>query len=451
MALTGLDIYKLLPKTNCKKCGRPTCLAFAMQLAQKKASIDECPDVSEVAKQSLGAASAPPIKLVTIGAGDRALKIGEENVLFRHEEKFYHPTGVAVLVSDRLSESELDKKLKEIADLNFHRVGTEIRIDLIAIQNDSGDKDTFAKVVQKVASNNTLLLILVSNSPEALGQALSTDGLASKRPLIYGANMQNVEPMAKLAKEKNCPLGVYSTNMEELADLTEKVKALGVSEIVIDYRGKGTKDILQGLTKIRRCALRKNFRSLGFPTITFLQNQDPYEEIVHAATYLAKYAGIVVLNTFEPWEVLPLLTVRQNIYTDPQKPVQVQPKLYEVGQVTPDSPVMFTTNFSLTYYSVEGEVEASRVPAYILAVDTEGTSVLTAYSGDKLNEKVVAKGLKDNEVEQKVKHKKLIIPGLVAVMSAKLKDSLGWDVLVGPKEASGLPSFLKTTWDRGKK
>lgn len=448
MALTGLDIYKLLPKTNCKKCGRPTCLAFAMQLAQKKASLDECPDVSEEAKQTLGAASAPPIKLVTVGTGDNALQIGEENVLFRHDEKFYNPGGVAVSISDNLGEEELAKSVEKANALTFHRVGTEISIDLIALKNDSGDKDKFAKAAQKLANGTHLGVILVSESPEAMGAAL--EHLAEKKPLVYGANSGNFEPMAKLAKEKNCPLGVYSSSLEELAELTEKVKAIGVNEIIIDYKGKGVKDILQGLTKIRRLGLKKNFRPLGFPTITFTENSDAYQEITHAATYMAKYAGIVVLSGSEPWQVMPLLTVRQNIYTDPQKPVQVPPKLYEVGQVTEDSPVLFTTNFSLTYYTVEGEVESSRIPSYILAVDTEGTSVLTAYSGDKLNEKVVGKAMSQAGAQEKVKHKKLIIPGLVAVMSAKLKEETGWDVLVGPKEASGLPSFLKTTWGHGK-
>lgn len=449
MALTGLDIYKLLPRTNCKKCGRPTCLAFAMQLAQKKASIEECPDVSEQAKQTLGAASAPPIKLVTLGTGNSPLRIGEENVLFRHEEKFYHPTGVAVVLKDTLPEAELDSRLKKTNDLHFLRVGTEISVNLVALINSSGDKDKFSRAAQRVASNSKLGLILVSESPEAMAEAL--EPVAAKRPLVHGANSKNYEPMARLAKEKNCPLVACASSLEELADLTEKVKALGVSEIVIDYRGKGVKDTLQGLTKIRRCALRKNFRPMGFPTITFLKDEDPYLEVAQAATFIAKYAGIVVLHSSEPWQILPLLTVRQNIYTDPQKPVQVQPRLYEVGQVREDSPVMFTTNFSLTYYSVEGEVESSRVPAYILAVDTEGTSVLTAYSGDKLNEKVVAKAMSSARVEEMVRHKKLIIPGLVAVMSGKLKDETGWEILVGPKEASGLPSYLKTTWDKGKK
>lgn len=450
MALTGLDIYKLLPKTNCKKCGRPTCLAFAMQLAQKKASVEECPDISEASKKALGAASAPPIKLVTIGSNGRVLQIGEENVLFRHEEKFYHPPGIAVAISDNLTDKEFDSRLQKINGLHFQRVGTEISIDLVALTNQSGDKVKFAQAAQKLASGTKLATILISESPEAMGAAL--EHFAKRRPLLYGTNSKNYEPMAKLAKEKNCPLGVYATSLEELAELTEKIKALGVNELVIDYKGKGPKDVLHGLTKIRRCALKKNFRPLGFPTITFLEDEDHFQEIVQAATYVAKYAGIVVLKSYEPWQVMPLLTVRQNIYTDPQKPVQVQPKLYEVGQVTEDSPALFTTNFSLTYYSVEGEVESSRIPTYILAVNTEGTSVLTAYSGDKLNEKVVAKAMSAAQLEEKVKHKKLVIPGLVAVMSAKLREETGWDILVGPKEAAGLPSYLKTTWDKhGKK
>ncbi len=443
MALTGLDIYKLLPKTNCKKCGRPTCLAFAMQMAQKKASLDECPDVSEEAKNALGAAAAPPIKLVTIGAGDDPLKIGEENVLFRHDEKFYNPGGVAVSISDNQSEEELSANIEKANALTFHRVGTEISIDLIALKNESGDKDKFSKAAQKLGPGTKLGIVLVSDSAEAMGAAL--EHVAEKKPLVYGANGNNYEPMAKLAKEKGCPLGVFASSLEELADLTEKVKALGVNDIVIDYKGNGVKDILQGLTKIRRLALKKNFRALGFPTITFMDNGDPYQEIIHASTFMAKYVGIVVLSSYEPWQVMPLLTVRENIYTDPQKPVQVKSQLYEVGQVNENSPVMFTTNFSLTYYTVEGEVESSRIPSYILAVDTEGTSVLTAYSGDKLNEKVVGKALTQSGAQEKVKHKKLIIPGLVAVMSEKIKEETGWDVLVGPKEASGLPSFLKTS------
>lgn len=444
MALTGLDIYKLLPKTNCKKCGRPTCLAFAMQLAQKKANLSDCPDVSEEAKKVLGAASAPPIKLVTIGTGAKKVEVGEENVLFRHEEKFYHPTGMAVTIRDDLSDTAFNDRLKKINSLKIARVGTEIEIDLIAIINKSNDAAKFAEAVKKVSSGSHLSIILSSTSAENMKAALSN--CAEKRPLIHGANSQNCEAMAALAKEKNCPITVTAPTLEELADLTERVKKVGVEEIVLDVSGNNPKEVLQKLTRVRRMALKKNFRALGYPMITFVCDEDPFQEISLASTYLLKYAGIVAVNACEPWAIMPLLTARTNIFTDPQKPIQVEPRLYAVGDVKEDSPVMFTTNFSLTYYTVEGEVEGSRIPAYILSVDTGGTSVLTAYSGDKLNDKVVAKAMSDAKVETKVKHRKLIIPGLVAVMSGKLQETLGWEILVGPREASGLSSYLKTVW-----
>jgi len=444
MALTGLDIYKLLPKTNCKKCGRPTCLAFAMQLAQKKANLSDCPDVSEEAKKVLGAASAPPIKLVTVGTGAKKVAVGEENVLFRHEEKFYHPAGVAVTISDDLSDTAFNDRLKKINSLKLSRVGTEIEIDLVAIINKSSNANKFAEAAKKVSNGSHLSIILSSTSDENMKDALAT--CAEKRPLIHGANSQNCAAMAALAKDKNCPMTVTAPTLEELADLTECAKKSGVGEIMLDVSGNNPKEVLQKLTKIRRAALKKNFRTLGFPMITFVCDDDPFQEISLASTYLVKYAGIVAVNTCEPWGIMPLLTARANIFTDPQKPIQVEPKLYAVGDVKEDSPVLFTTNFSLTYYTVEGEVEGSRIPAYILSVDTGGTSVLTAYSGDKLNDKVVAKAMADAQVETKVKHRKLIIPGLVAVMSGKLQETLGWEILVGPREASGLPSYLKTVW-----
>lgn len=444
MALTGLDIYKLLPKTNCKKCGRPTCLAFAMQLAQKKAELKDCPDVSDEAKGKLGEASAPPIKLVTIGTGEKQLKIGEENVLFRHDEKFYNPTGVAVTIGDDLDDNAFKERLNKINNLKFTRVGTEIEIDLVSLNNNSGDASRFAERAKELSENTHLSLILQSNSADNMKAAL--DNCADKTPLIHGANSENCEAMANLAKEKKCPLTVIASSLEELADLTEKIKGIGVEDMVLQYVSDKPKEILQGLTKIRRSALKKGCKPLGFSTLTFMPNLSPEQEIANASVFLAKYAGIVTVNAIEPCHIMPLLTVRQNIYTDPQKPVQVEPKLYEVGQPNENSPVMFTTNFSLTYYTVEGEVEASRIPAYILAVETEGTSVLTAYSGDKLNEKVVAKAMEDTQIAEKVNHKKMIIPGLVAVLSAKLQDQTKWEILIGPKEASGLSTYLKTNW-----
>ncbi|MCR4290666.1 MAG: acetyl-CoA decarbonylase/synthase complex subunit gamma [Candidatus Scalindua sp.] len=445
MALTGLEIFKLLPKTNCKKCGRATCLAFAMQLAQKKAELKDCPDVSDEAKSILGEASAPPIKLVSVGVGDKQVKIGEENVLFRHDEKFYNPTGVAITLSDDLDDDAFNERLNKINNLKFTRVGTEIEVDLIALLNKSGDASKFADRAKQVSENTHLSLILESKSADNMKAAVEI--CSDKRPLIYGANTENWEAMASIAKDKSCPMTISASTLEELADLSEKVKGVGVADIVLNLVSESTKEILQGLTKIRRAALKKAFRQLGYPALTYMPDCEPAQEVVSAGIFIAKYAGIVVVNACEPWQIMPLLTIRQNIFTDPQKPVQVEPKLYEVGQVNENSPVLFTTNFSLTYYTVEGEVEASRVPAYILAVGTDGTSVLTAYSGDKLNEDVIAKAMADTKIEEKVKHRKIIIPGLVAILSAKIQEKTKWETLVGPKEASGLPTFLKNTWN----
>jgi len=444
MALSGLEIFKLLPKTNCKKCGRPTCLAFAMQLAQKKASLDECPDISEEAKAALAGASAPPMRKVLLGADGHTITVGEESFLFRHEGKFYNPAAVAVTLDDTLEESRLKERLERINRLKFVRVGMEIQVDMVAVRNLSGKPEPFAAAAKAAAEGSPLALMLVSDSPDNMKAALQV--CAARRPLLHAVTSDNLEGMAALAKEHNCPAAVRAPDLEALAELTAKVKEAGVEDILLDLTRPTLRDTVEALTVARRAALKRNFRPLGYPALVFALRHDADEEVAWASTVMAKYAGVLVTQCVEPWQVLPVLTVRQNIYTDPQKPVQVEPKLYPVREPGPEAPFMFTTNFSLTYYSVEGEVEASRVPSWILAVDTEGTSVLTAYSGDKLNETVVAKAMQQAKAEEVVKHRKLIIPGHVAVLSGKLEEATGWEVLVGPKEASMLPTYLKTVW-----
>jgi len=444
MALTAMDIFKLLPRTNCRDCGQATCLAFAMQIAQKKAKLEDCPHVSEEAKAALGAAAAPPIALVKVGTGQKELAVGNETVLFRHDEKFHHPCGVAVRVSDTLDEAALAAKIEKTNALKFVRVGQEIKIDLLALENESGDDAKFAAAAKTLAEKSEHALILMSRSPEAMKAAAAP--IASERPLLYAADPQNYQAMAAVAKELSCPLAVVADGLEALADLVEKVKEAGVEQLFIDPGVRDMKGGLQALTLHRRAALKKQFRPLGYPPIAFAEADDPYDELLLATAFLLKYAGIVVVRTDTPQFILPLLTARMNIYTDPQKPIQVEPKLYPIGEPDENAPLMFTTNFSLTYYSVESEVEASRIPSYILAVDTEGTSVLTAYSGDKLNEKVVKNAMDKAGVEGVVKHRKLIIPGYVAVLSGKIEEATGWEVLVGPKEAAFIPKFLQQVW-----
>ena len=444
MALKALDILRLLPQMRgCKECGCPTCLAFAMKLAQKQARIDECPHVSDESKAALEGASAPPMKLVTIGAGDNKLEIGNETVMFRHEETFHHPPGIGVRVPDDLDTEALAARVAAIGALKFVRVGMDIRANVVAIENASCDADRFKAAVE-AASKLDLPMVLIAEMAGHIAAALPV--CAGKKPLVHAARPDNWEEFAKVAKENGCSLAVKAPDLEALAELTGKIKAAGVEDMVLDLTADRLSATLQTLTIARRLALKKGARDLGYPSMAFATGGDVFEEVAQAAIYVAKYAGIVVTSLTKAEQVLPLLTVRQNVFTDPRKPIQVEPTVYEIGAANSKSPVLITTNFSLTYYTVEGEVEASRVPAYIGVIDTEGTSVLTAFASDKLTAEGVAKLLKSDALKDKVSHKKVIIPGYIAAMSGALQDESGWEVIVGPREASGIPKFLKTMW-----
>ena len=316
-------------------------------------------------------------------------------------------------------------------------------MNLVAVYNESGDAGKLVKAVT-IASEKTGLPCVVI-SAKAANLAKAADALSGKRPLLYISDPAEAEAAAKVAKDNSCPLGIRAESLEALAELSEKVSAAGVVEIMLDQGTEGLKATLEAMTTIRRLSL-KNFRPFGYPMIAFTGDPDPNMQIVEAGTYIAKYAGVLVTDMIEKWQILPALTTRQDIYIDPQKPVSVEPKLNAVGDVNSDSPVLVTTNFSLSYFSVEGEAEASRVPAYVLAVDTEGTSVLTAWASDKFNSETITKALKASGIEDSVSHRKLIIPGFVAVLSAGIEDESGWEVLIGPKEASGIPNYLKKQW-----
>jgi acetyl-CoA decarbonylase/synthase complex subunit gamma len=440
MALSGLDIYKLLPKTNCKECGFATCLAFAMQLAKKAVSLDKCPYVSDQVKQALEAASLPPIRQVVIGTGEKRLQTGNETVLFRHEEKFRSPCGIGFIIEDSLKDNRIKQDLEKINLLKFERVGQQLDVNLVAIKQCS-DKKRFVEAVKLVVPYTDLPLVLISSDPEAVKEALAVT--KDRRPLVYGADAGNFEKIGQLAKEFNVPVVASSKDLDGLSNLTQELNKLGINDLVIDTGKRKIKDKLWDLTQARRLALKKSNRSLGYPALIVVENDDPYQEIVEAATYILKYASIVLIKGFESWQILSLLTVRQNIYTDPQKPLQIEPKVYAIGQANKNSPVLVTTNFSLTYYTVVGEVEASKIPSYIMSVDTEGMSVLTAWAAEKFTPEKITDSIKKFAVADMVADKKLVIPGYVAVMSGDLEEHSGWKVVVGPKEASGIPSFLK--------
>jgi acetyl-CoA decarbonylase/synthase complex subunit gamma len=439
MALTGLDIYKLLPKTNCKKCGFPTCLAFAMALAAKKAALDKCPDITAESRVSLESASEPPIKTLTLGPDKYKVEIGGETVMFRHEKTFYHPCGLAATVSDALASAELDAKVTAFNSLEFDRVGQKVRAEFIVIRNDSGDARKFVSAVQAVKSKSNAIFILLSKNPEALEEALKI--LSGARPVIGPVNSESVNPMTALARTYNAALLVSGKDLEETATNAQKIAASGFREIIVEVKS------LQELTDVRRLAIKKNFRPLGYPVAYFTSEKDRNLEIAQACAAIEKYASIVILGEPEPWVFLPLVTLRQNIYTDPQKPVTVEPKLYQIGgQPNDKSPLLVTTNFSLTYFTVEPEIINAKTPSWLLVVDTDGLSVLTAWAAEKFGADRIAAAMKKADVEKIVSHRKVIIPGYVAVLSGKLNELSGWEVLVGPREASGIPKFLRTMW-----
>ena len=447
MALTGVEIFKLLPKTNCKKCGFPTCLAFAMKLAQRQVSLDACPDVSEEARQKLGEASAPPVRPIILGAGDRAVKTGEETVLFRHDKRFVNPCVFALEIKDTLGEADIEKKIEEILHSEIDRVGQKLRIDAIALTNDSNDAGRFETAAKVIAQRvPDMPLIICTANPRAAENA--TKLFAGKKPVLYGADSMNAEAMANIAKSYKAILGVAASaagGLNELAELTERIKKSGIEDMVIDSGARKAKDILEHNTLIRRAAIKKNFKPLGYPVITFAGREDNLVETLIASLGVAKYSSIIVLSSIEKWKDLALFTLRQNIYTDPQVPMQVEQKVYNIGEPTPESPLLITTNFSLTYFIVSGEVENSRVPSFLAVMDCEGLSVLTAWAAGKFTASKIAQFIKESGVESNIKHRELIIPGYVAILSGAIEDKLeGWKVTVGPREANGIPAFMKT-------
>ncbi|MBI5823579.1 MAG: acetyl-CoA decarbonylase/synthase complex subunit gamma [Chloroflexi bacterium] len=434
MALSGIQIYKMLPQTNCKECGFPTCLAFAMKLAAKQVELGVCPYVSEESKKQLAESSAPPIRLVTLKAGSE-IKAGNEVCMFRHEKTFYNKPGLFIRV--KASDPDLAAKVAKAEAYKVNYVGMDFSIDGFAVEAD-GDLTAAVKAVRDVTKRP---LILIANDVTHLDSSLSL--LAGESALIYAADAQrsDYEPLADLAKKHKAALVVRADSLDALAELTQKVQAKGVEDIVLDPAAATLGASLTRHTQLRKLAL-KNVRSLGYPIIAF--PCDAKDEGIAAAQAIAKYAGFVVLSEFKPELLYPLLVLRENIYTDPQKPIQVQPGIYEINSPKPESPVLVTTNFSITYFAVANEVEGSGLPAWLVVTDAEGMSVLTAWAAGKFDAERIAKAIKGFNVADKISRKRIVLPGHVAVLSGEVEEELpGWEIRVGPREAVDLPAFMK--------
>ncbi len=445
MALSGIQIFKLLPKTNCGDCGVPTCLAFAMSLAAGKAELSKCPHVSEEAKAQLSEASAPPILPVTIGTGEKALKLGAETVMFRHEKRFENAPGIAILISDTMDDAEVNARMGKIKTLEYERVGLTLSTELIALKAESGDAAKFTALVNKVKDGSDANLILMSDNVDVLTAAVKA--CADRKPLIYAATTANADAVSALAKETDCPVVAKADGLEELSALTEKLSAAGLKNIVIDSGSRTVKQALEDQIVIRSAALNKQYRPLGYPTITFPteMTDNPMKEALIASIFIAKYAGIIVLSDFQGESLFPLLVERLNIYTDPQRPLATEQGIYEINNPNENSPLMVTSNFSLTYFIVSGEIENSKVPSYLYVQDTEGLSVMTSWAAGKFSADIIGPAIKKSGIEDKIKHRKLIIPGYIAAESGGLEEELpGWEIMVGPREGAHIPGYLKT-------
>lgn len=443
MALTGIQIFKLLPKTNCGECKFPTCLAFAMALASAKAELEACPYVADDAKEQLSDASAPPIRQLTIGTGDYAIKIGGETVLFRHERTFFNKPGLAILITDSMDDGEVEKRFAKLALLQYERVGITLRPELVALK-ETGNREKFVNLVKK-ACKEPYSIILMSSDQYVMKAALEI--AKDRKPLIYAATKDNYEAFGELAKEYACPLAVAGQGIEDTADLTGKLTGMGLKDLVIDTSTRTIKESFQEQVIIRRAAIMSKYKPLGFPTIVFPaeMSDNLMKETLIASCFIAKYAGIVVMSDFEGESIFPLLLQRLNIYTDPQRPMTTQEGIYPVNSPDENSPVLITCNFTLSYFIVSGEMENSRVPSWLCVMDTEGLSVMTAWAAGKFSGDIVGIFIKKSGIADKIKHRKLIIPGYAAMILGDLEEELqGWEILIGPREAAHIPAYLKT-------
>lgn len=442
MALTGLQIQKLLPKTNCKECGSNTCLAFAMKLAAKKASLSECPYASDEAKAVLGAASEPPVRGVAFGP-DKKLVLGEETVLYRHEKTFVRQPALAVNVSASRPAAEAGETLAAIKAYAIDRVGNTIKLDMVAVSQDGADDATFAALCRRAFDLTGLPVVARGSSLTGLLAAAAA--IKGSRSLLASATAETVDALLPAARDNGLVLAVSALDLDAMLGLVEKLRAAEFFDLVLHFETHSLAEAFQTNSIARRAALKDGTKALGFPSVRFLDSGDLLEDTMAAVTEINKYGGIIVLPSFDPAQLAALMTLRLNVFTDPQKPIQVEPRLYPVGEPGPDAPVFVTTNFSLTYFIVSGEIENSGASAWLLVPECEGMSVLTAWAAGKFGAASIARFVKEHGVESRLTGRTIVLPGFVAQISGELEEALpGWKVLVGPQEAADLEGFIKT-------
>lgn len=463
--LKPMQVYPYLPKTNCGKCGEVSCMAFAVKLINREVTLEQClplfePENKKLLK-TLTDLLRPSVKAVAIGVGERAATIGGKDTMYRHELAFPNPTAVAIDVHDKMKEEEIIRRIKEVEGFVFNRIGQDLKLDMIAVRCVSGDPLKFAKTVATIIQNSTLPLILCSFNLEVVKEALKVAG--DRRPLIYAATEHNWGDMGKLALQYDCPIAVFTPNdIGMLKSLSHALREMGLDNIALDpgsyTKGATLSTTIDNFTIIRRAAVEEGDRDLGYPLITvpataWLATEGDatgvkFREACLACMFIARYADLLVMHSADTWSILPVITLRQCIYMDPRKPVAVKPGLREIGTPDENSPVMLTSNFALTYATVESDLVGARINCYLLVTDTEGLSVESSVAGGQLNADKIAETIKAVGVEQKVEHRKLIIPGLASRLRGEIEELTNWEVLVGPKDSSQIPGFLEKYWKK---
>ncbi len=461
--LSPIDIYKLLPKTNCKECGQENCMAFATKIVNREITIDQCPPLLKKENEKnylkLKDLLKPAVKEVVVGVGDKAKKLGGKLVMYRHEFTYFNPTAIALDVTDEMPEKELVSRIKHTENFSYEYIGYTLKLDMIAVRCTSGDAEKFKATVKKVAETTTLPLILCTLNPAVAEAGLMAAPKAN--PLLYAATTENWKDMAELALMYKCPLVASAPNdLNKLVSLVKTLMAYGVTDLVLDpgtFMNEGLSDTINNFTMLRRAACKggeelAGFPLMGVPMVAWVDKGDAVDEIVKwreaymASMLVVRYADVVVMHGTDGWSLLPTAVLRQNIYTDPRKPVAVAPGLKVFGTPDENSPVFFTSNFALTYYTVASDIESAKLNAYLIVVETEGSAIDSGVAGRKLTAERVADAIKASGVETKVKHRKIIIPGKASRISGEIEEQSGWKVQVGPRDSSEIPKYLVEKW-----
>ncbi|MCW4033960.1 MAG: acetyl-CoA decarbonylase/synthase complex subunit gamma [Candidatus Bathyarchaeota archaeon] len=460
--LSPIDVYTLLPKTNCKECGEDNCMAFATKVVNREVNIDMCPPLLTKANEKnykkLKEMLKPAVKEVTVGVGERAVKIGGKLVMYRHEFTYNNPTAIAIDVTDEMSDNEVLARVKYTQDFTYTYIGYNLQLQMIAVRSTSNDAEKFKATVKKVAENTILPIVLCSFDPAIIESGLMA--IPKANPLIYAANKDNWKEMAELALMYKCPLAVSAPNdISLLKSMVKTLNQYGIENLVLDpgtFTRTGLVDTINNFTMIRRAACNLGDELLGFPTIgtpiaawaetNNSETVNAWTEAHVASMLVTRFVDVLIMHGTEGWALLPLTVLRQNIYTDPRKPVAVKAGLRTFGTPDENSPVFMTSNFALTYYTVAQDIESSGIASYLIVVDSEGTAIDSGVAGRKLTAETVADAIKESGLEDKVKHRKLIIPGKASRISGEIEELSNWEVLVGPRDSSGIPKFVQDKW-----